>query len=251
MINSVNAIIEDTEIDSCPTYVHEEVCVQGTVNIIPKITVGAVQSYCVGDPIIGGCDGGIQESCSFVVGRKICMQIPLEFSAEAAVTPDGIMCGTPEVGQCTQDVACTYSMGYFKNHEELTNELITAAGGSITLGTGLGLSFQVTTANANDVLSLNTPTPPAPALTPLDNQYQNLYAQLLAAKLNVLNIVRLGGNVCDFATTAIANADSFIGSSPQGGQDGAPDVKDPLDLFNNGLVFECPQHCGDDELFVS
>jgi hypothetical protein len=122
----------------------------------------------------------------------------------------------------------------------VTNALITAAGGSIVLGIdNAGASFTVTTANAGDVLSFNTPSPPAPSSPPFAGQYQVLYAQLLAANLNVLN-----GATCDFATTAIAAANSFLAASPSGeGMAGAPAVESPLAEFNEGTAPGCPGHC--------
>lgn len=122
----------------------------------------------------------------------------------------------------------------------MTNALITNAGGTIVLGAlGMGASVSVTTANANDILSFNTPSPPAPGSAPFSNQYQVLYAQLLGAILNVLR-----GATCQFATESIANANAFIAASPSGvGMDGAPDVQDPLALFNEGTAPGCPEHC--------
>jgi hypothetical protein len=90
------------------------------------------------------------------------------------------------------------------------------------------------------VLSFNTPSPPAPSSPPFSQQYQVLYAQLLAAKLNVLN-----GATCAFAAAAIAAADTFIANSPAGGTSGAPAVQDPLELFNSGGAPDCPMHCSE------
>lgn len=152
-----------------------------------------------------------------------------------------------EPGPCPGAVtACTYSMGFFRKNSGFTNELITNAGGSITLGTGSGLGFVVTTANANAVLSLNTPEPPAPEDPPLAGQYQNLYAQLLAAKLNVLNLLAMDVEICAFATAAIAAADDFLDSSPEGGKEGAPGFQDDLEEFNTGNAPGCPPHCEED-----
>lgn len=121
----------------------------------------------------------------------------------------------------------------------VTNGLIEDAGGSIVLGDdSLGASFTVTTANAEAVLSFNTPTPPAPSLPPLAAQYQVLYAQLLAAQLNVL-----AGATCSFAQSAIANANAFLASST--GTTGAPTFEAPLAEFNEGAAPGCAQHCSD------
>ena len=230
----------------CPTVVHENVCVQGTVTITPSVVSGESSSICIGNPIIGSCPGRLQRFCSFTVSQNICVQIPLIFSATASAAPSGIVCGTTGIGPCANGDACTRTIGFYRNNSEATNALITAAGGSITLGTGAGLSFVVTTANANAVLSLNTPSPPAPDSPPLENQYKVLYAQLLAAKLNVLSLNALGVETCAFAAEAIAEADDFLDTSPAGGKAGAPEVQEPLATFNEGDAPGCPMHCEED-----
>jgi len=203
------------------------------------VDVGTILTFCNGNAFIGGCPGIPAEFCEFLVSQRICVQVPLTFHAKATATPAGIICGTPAVGSCPEPTACTYTIGYFKNNPELVNTLITNAGGSVVLGIGAaGLSFTVTTANANAVLSLTTPSPPAPASPPYDAQYQILYAQLLAAKLNVLN-----GAACEFAAAAIAAADTFLADSPAGGMAGAGTIQDPLETFNEGDADGCPGHC--------
>jgi len=243
--NDVSTVIPQQNEDVCPTVVHENVCVQGTVTITPSVVSGDIISFCLGNPIIGSCPGQLQRFCSFTVSQNICVQIPLTFSATASAVPNGIVCGTPNTGACTGGTACTHTIGFYRTHPEVTNALITAAGGSITLGTGAGLSFIVNTANANDVLSLNTPAPPAPGSPPFAGQYQILYAQLLAAKLNVISLTALGVEICSFAIAAIAAADNFLGTSPAGGKAGAPDVQEPLAQFNEGDAPGCPFHCND------
>ena len=230
----------------CPVVVHESVCVQGTVTITPNVASGPSRSFCIGEPIIGSCDGDLEPDCTFTVSQNICVQIPLTFSATAAAVTDGVVCGTALPTPCPGDVTgCTFTIGYYRNHPDDTNALITAAGGSITLGEGGGLSFVVTTANANDVLNFNVPSPPAPASPPFANQYQVLYAQLLAAKLNVLNLTAMGTSICAFAIDAIAAADEFLTDSPEGGMAGAPNVQDDLAQFNEGNAPGCPPHCED------
>lgn len=143
----------------CQTLVHETVCVQGTVTITPEVRSGRSRSFCVGDPVIGSCEGELRRFCQFTVSQNICVQILLIFSATASAVSNGIVCGTPETGPCpgAPSDGCTHTIGFFRDNPEITNQLITDAGGSIVLGTGMGLSFTVTTANANDVLNFNVP----------------------------------------------------------------------------------------------
>ncbi|MDF2534705.1 MAG: hypothetical protein K0R18_862 [Bacillales bacterium] len=227
----------------CPALVHENVCVQAEITITPHVMVGEVKSFCSGNPIIGKCPGMTSPTgkCTFNVSQNICVQVPIKFSATAEAIPAGIVCGTPASGPCAGTTACTHTIGFFRNHPEITNALILSApGDQIILGVAnTGASFTVTTANAIDVLSLNTPTPPAPASPPFAGQYQILYAQLLAANLNVLS-----GATCPFATAAIEAANAFLAASPSGvGMAGAPAVQEPLAQFNEGTAPGCPFHC--------
>ncbi|MDP4084436.1 MAG: hypothetical protein Q8934_07435 [Bacillota bacterium] len=85
----------------CPATVHETVCVQADVTIIPVVTVGTIASNCVNGPIIGACPGTPSPTgvCTFTVSQNICVEVPLTFSTETTVVP-GIVCGTPGTGPC-------------------------------------------------------------------------------------------------------------------------------------------------------
>lgn len=239
--NPCNYYIVQTQAE-CPAFVHETVCVQADIAISPSVDVGDIESYCVGGPVIGACSGtpSPTNTCTFSVSQSICVQIPLTFSAQATAVPTGIVCGLPISGSCPSSAACTYTIGYYLTRPAVTNALIELAGGSVVLGIdGAGASFTVTATNADAVLSLHTPSPPAPASQPYAGQYQILYAQLLAANLNILS-----GALCGFAVDAIAAANSFLATSPSGiGKDGAPAMQILLKQFNEGTAPGCPGHC--------
>lgn len=245
--NELEAVtLQPNQEGECQSIVHETVCVQGTVTITPSLISGTSTSFCVGNPIIGSCPGDLQPSCSFTVSQNICVQIPLTFSATASAVENGVVCGIPDIGQCEGTTVCTHSIGFYAGHPNFTNQIITNAGGSIILGiNNLGLSFTVTTANSSAVLNLNTPSPPAPANPPFAAQYQALYAQLLAANLNALNIQAHGVDVCSFALLAIEDANEFLANSPIGGTSGAPDYQEPLEQFNTGGAPGCPVLCAE------
>ena len=225
---------------SCPTTFHDTVCVDAEITITPLVTVGEIRTYCVGEAMIGACPGTPSQSCSFNVRQEICVQVPLTFEANATAIPLGIICGTPGVGLCNSNTSCTFTIGYFRNHPDLITTLLLTAGGTISLGNSItGLGYTVTNAaEAVDVLNFSIPTSALPTDEVFAIQYSVLYAQLLAAKLNVLN-----GATCDFATDAIANADAFLASSPTTGVAGAPTLQEALAQFNEGNAFGCPEHC--------
>ena len=95
--SSVEILQAPTE---CPAIVNETVCVQADVTITPSVVVGTIESFCVGEPVIGACPGTPVAECTFTVSQNICVQIPLTFSAVAAAVPTGIVCGEPAVGGC-------------------------------------------------------------------------------------------------------------------------------------------------------
>lgn len=227
----------------CETTVHEEVCVQGVVTIRPKVECVACKSYCIGNPMIGSCSGELKDKCRFTVSQKLCVEIPLIFSATSTAVEKGIVCTQAEIGPCQGTDACTHTIGYFRNHPNITNNLITEAGGFIILGVDdEGLSFTVTTSNSHDVLTFNTPTPPE-LVPPLYQKYQNLYAQLLAAHLNIVAIEAQGVEIYTFILEAINAANNFLRTSPPEGKTGADDYQEPLELFNSGNAPGCPVHC--------
>ena len=239
---AVNCQPAEDEVKACEDVVHENACIQATVTLAPKVDVGDIQTFCINNPVIRPCSATTPTTrlCRFMVSQEICVQIPLTFSADVEAVPSGISCGAPGIGECSHTTSCTYTIGYYKNHAGVTNTLIALAGGSIILGSGsIGASYTVNCLNAIDVLSLNTPAPPIPLSRPRSNQYQILYAQLLAAKLNIIR-----GAVCDAAAAAIAAADAFIATSVSGvGKDGAGEVQEPLAAYNEGTAEGCPYHC--------
>lgn len=232
--------ILNSEAVACPTVVSRTVCGQAAVIILPEVEVGDTEAFCIGAPFIGTCPGTVVKSCTFMVSQNVCAAIPLKFSALASAASKGMICSIPQTGNCPTISGCTLSIGYFSVNPKLVDALIIKAGGSIILGIGSdGASFTVTASNASAVLDFKTPSPPAPTTVPFAAQYQLLYAQLLAANLNVIN-----GATCDNATIAINNANSFIATSPSGvGKPGAPLVQKPLENFNKGNLEGCPVHC--------
>ena len=107
-LRKVGCLVSDSSINiqqapaECPAIVHETVCVQAEVTITPVVVPGTIESFCVGEPIIGDCPGILVDECTFTVSQSICVQIPLTFSASATAVPTGIVCGTPDVGPCPE-----------------------------------------------------------------------------------------------------------------------------------------------------
>ena len=139
---------------------------------------------------------------------------------------------------------CTYSKGYWKNHagfgpqaDELSKLL------PIWLGDDDGESSMAVTdaQTAVNLLSQDVYGHPRNGIT-------KLYAQLLAAKLNIVNFA----NPADIHEV-IGNADAFLADHDwmdwdmlgQADRQMVLGWKDMLDQYNNGLIG--PGHCDDDE----
>ncbi len=140
---------------------------------------------------------------------------------------------------------CTYTIGYWKNHDgtkknqvDMITSLIEEADGTIWLGASNGAkSVAVTDASqAGNLLSMENQE--------ASNGIVKLYAQLLAAKLNILN----GACSCAIHNT-IAAADDFLSDHSASDwscltmedQQVVLDWKTILDDYNNGVIG--PGHC--------
>ncbi|MDN4525101.1 hypothetical protein [Fictibacillus fluitans] len=135
----------------------------------------------------------------------------------------------------SDDPSCVLTRGYYANHPEVSQQLLSQAGGQIVLGAdSQAFSLTVTSQNLIGVLSGNVPGGPSP-------QYQQLYTQLLTAKLNVLN-----GAGCPLATMYINNADTFL-TNPTQNDPGASDIQQLLASYNEGNADGCPEHCSGTE----
>ncbi|WP_205688796.1 hypothetical protein [Bacillus sp. BHET2] len=234
--------------EGCTDIVSQQVCVEAVVTITPTVTPGEPMVTCVGLPVVGRtcADLGFTPSttmpgsCTTTYAQVLCVNIPLTFNAEVQATPGQVGCGpASNTPNCPAPTTCTHSIGFYQNNQEVTNALIASAGGAIILGSdNTGLSLTATTANAEDILSINAPIPPTPEDPPFRGQYQALYAQLLAANLNVLS-----GATCTFATETIESANNFLSSSPPEGLAGAPAFTSALTSYNEGTAEGCPAMC--------
>jgi len=222
----------------CQSTVHEIVCVQGTVTITPSVVSGTSTSFCLGNPIIGSCPGRLEESCEFTVSQNICVQIPLTFSATATAVENGLVCGAADIGLCQGTGACTHSRGFYQTQDTVVTALLAA--GPIILGIDAdGFSFTVTTlADAQDVFTNAVPGSPNP-------QYDQLYAQLLTANLNVRNLTEQGIAICQFALDAIAAANALLAMEEIQPNNVVSGIQEDLADFNEGNAPGCPVHCAE------
>ncbi len=90
---------------ACEATVHENVCVQATVTIRPRVDVGDVDTFCIDGVSFRPCPGTVARFCTFTVSQNICVEIPLTFAADVTTENAAIVCGTPRTGECPDDTA--------------------------------------------------------------------------------------------------------------------------------------------------
>lgn len=228
--------------DGCTPIVSSQVCVEADVTITPTVTSGTPIVNCVGTPTTATCRSlgftpSVDGTCSFTFAQVLCVNVPITFDADVDADKGDVACGLAFTGPDCENApstGCTLTRGFFAapQHQEETLQLLALAGGSITLGNdSLGFSTIVTEDNIFDVLEGNVGPSP---------QYRQLNAQLLTAKLNVLN-----GATCAFATNNIALADTFL-TSPVLNDALASQIQQLLAQFNEGNAPGCPDHCPED-----
>lgn len=91
--------IEQQKDESCSvvTYQSATVCVPVTVN--PKVNAGEITVSCCDEPIITPfpctlcCNPKVSGRCCYTVSQNICIEIPIEFSANACVGTPCVDCG--------------------------------------------------------------------------------------------------------------------------------------------------------------
>jgi len=240
---AVGPTIDDQQVlaPGCDRIVSQQVCVEANVTVSPTVVAGTPVVNCVGRPSLLRCRArGFTPSptgtCTFSVSQVLCVNIPIHFDARATAVRGAVACGLPSTGENCQEIpstGCTFSQGQFRTNDELTAQLIASApGGQIVLGIdNLGFSFTVDSL-ADATLVFDNAVPGSPAI-----QYNNLYIQLLAANLNILN-----GATCPFAVAAITAANTFLASGIVDGST-ASTLQESLAEFNEGNAIGCPGHC--------
>ena len=84
--------------EGCIAVTYQSAAVSVPVTVQPKVSTGHINTFCCGEPIITPSSYKItcnQKSggCSFVLTQNICVEIPIEFSANACVDSPRIICG--------------------------------------------------------------------------------------------------------------------------------------------------------------
>ncbi|MGG0790414.1 hypothetical protein ABE132_17195 [Peribacillus simplex] len=256
---------QQVELPGCTPTVSAQVCVEADITVTPTVVAGTPVVNCVGNPTPVSCQEmgftpSATGSCVFTVSQVLCINIPITFDAEANTVTGTVACGELFNGPNCEDipppgVGCVHTRGFFGSSPQgqaLTAQLITDFGPIVLGNDNSGLSLTIDTAAEAQAVFDNNPPAPAPTNPPCANnlvaQYHQLYAQLLTANLNVLNLEQQGFAVCQEALDVIAAANAFIAASTTPcGVTGAPAFSALLTDFNEGTLSpNCPPHCDDE-----
>lgn len=75
----------------------QNVRVAADVKIVPNASVGDIEAYCVGDPVLESCSNS--DSCAYMVNQLVCVRFPLRINIDVDASA-GILCGVPERKHC-------------------------------------------------------------------------------------------------------------------------------------------------------
>lgn len=105
--NNENLLTEEQVCKECTAFTYQSATVSVPVSVKPKVTTGNIKTFCCGEPIISPSPYKIicsprSGNCSFVLTQNICIEIPIEFSAEAYANCPTIECGEATGQTCEE-----------------------------------------------------------------------------------------------------------------------------------------------------
>jgi hypothetical protein len=97
MINKNNVTALQLEPETCTSTGYQPATVCTPVTVTPFADAGDTTTFCCGDPIItpgaAVCAGTRNGSCTFTITQDICIEVPIEFGANAVTGDTFVECG--------------------------------------------------------------------------------------------------------------------------------------------------------------
>jgi hypothetical protein len=90
---------------NCTVVTYQSANVSVPITIRPRVNTGDITAFCCGEPkiipssYIKKLNPCINSTCSFTISQDICVEIPVEFSAEAYAGPPHVICGEIRTGK--------------------------------------------------------------------------------------------------------------------------------------------------------
>ncbi|MBS6398251.1 MAG: hypothetical protein KH452_14145 [Clostridiales bacterium] len=99
-----NAVLTEPEDMTCPAVGFQKIGVCVPVTVTPFANAGKTKTKCCGDPIVTYgdpvCPGKKNGVCSFTISQTICVEVPVDFGATAAVGDTFVDC----LGASAEDI---------------------------------------------------------------------------------------------------------------------------------------------------
>ena len=96
----------EAEDQTCAAAAYQLATVCVPVTVTPYAIVGTTITKCCGDPVVtpgkNTCEGAKNGSCVFTITQDVCVTVPVEFGARAAVGDSYVSCGSADsIDICT------------------------------------------------------------------------------------------------------------------------------------------------------
>ena len=93
--------------DGCTAFTYQSASVSVPITVRPKVSTGSINTFCCGEPSISSSPYKMvctskSGNCSFILTQNICIEIPIEFSAEASASCPFIECGEVSGKRCEE-----------------------------------------------------------------------------------------------------------------------------------------------------
>ena len=89
--------VEERPFEGCTAFTYQSASVSVPITVKPKVSTGNINTFCYGEPSVSPSPYKIvcnskSGNCSFILTQNICIEIPIEFSAEALAGCPNIEC---------------------------------------------------------------------------------------------------------------------------------------------------------------
>lgn len=96
---------EEQAFEGCTAFTYQSAAVSVPITVKPKVNTGSISTFCCGEPSISPSPYKIicnskSGNCNFILTQNICIEIPIEFSAEALASCPFIECGEASEKMC-------------------------------------------------------------------------------------------------------------------------------------------------------
>lgn len=82
---------------TCPATGYQSATVCVPVVVTPFATAGSTTTICCGSPVVTSgsttCSGTVNGSCYFTISQNLCVEVPVDFGANASVGAPSVECG--------------------------------------------------------------------------------------------------------------------------------------------------------------